>query len=112
MSASKSLARGYAAVRHLMTREGELYTVFDKIPFSETVELDGAVSGAGATVSGYCTDITPVVSELEAEIENNKTDLAVHICLSAAALVPGTLEYVKDMYSTLCNYGLEFEKEL
>lgn len=103
--------RGYAAVRHLMTRGGEMYTLSEKIPFSETVELDGVSSSASAAVSGICTAIVPAVSELDVE-NDNKTELVLHICLSAAALVPCTLEYVKDMYSTLRNYGLEFEKTL
>lgn len=102
--------RGYAAVRHLMTRAGELYTVSDKIPFSEAVELDGVTAGSLVAVSGACTGVTVETDEFDEE-SRAKTDISLCLYLTAAALVPRTLEYVKDMYSTECNYSLVFDKK-
>ena len=91
--------RGYAAIRHLMTYKGEIYSVSDKISFSETVELDGACSSASVSVAGLCTEAIPVTCDFGAE-SDGKTEISVKLCLTAAALVPCEREYVKDMYSS------------
>lgn len=101
--------RGYAYVKHLMTRGGELWTVSDKIPFSETVELDGVSSGAAASVFGACVDISAITSDLDVDADEKK-ELVIRLNLWATALVSSTLEYVKDMYSTVYEQEVKYEK--
>ncbi len=91
--------RGYATVKHLMCREGgELYTSVNKIPFSETVEMNKLVAGSPVCVSGTCADINIDVQGDDAVDE--KLKLLIRICLDASAFNQSSAEYVKDIYST------------
>ena len=103
--------RGYAAIRHLMTYKGEIYSVSDKISFSETVELDGACPSASVSVTGVCAEAIPAVRDFGAE-SDAKTDVSLRICLAAAVLVPCELEYVKDMYSADRECSLELTRSV
>lgn len=92
--------RGSVIVKHLLCRKGgETYNVINKIPFSETVELNGVVSGSRVCVSGKCIDISIDTSGGD-ELGEGKLKLTLRICLNATAFVDKILEYVKDIYST------------
>ena len=92
--------RGYASVKHLMCREGgELYTITNKIPFSETVEMDKLAAGSPVCVSGTCADINMDV-QVSDDIGEGRMKLLLRICLDASAFNQSSVEYVKDVYST------------
>ncbi len=92
--------RGNVVVKHLLCREGgEPYTVSHKIPFSETVELDGAAAGSRACISGRCID-TGIDAGNGDESSDGKLKIAMRICLNATAFSDKLLEYVKDIFST------------
>lgn len=92
--------RGTAVVKHLLCREdGETYTVTDKIPFSETVEIDKLTAGSPLCVSGMCSDIGMDVQGGD-DTGEGKLRLALRVCLDVTAFKQSTLEYVKDVYST------------
>ena len=90
--------RGLVSVRHTMSREGELYVVADKIPFSETVEVDGISSGAAVCVKGFCTEISMAPQTVDDISE--KMGVTMRICLEGSGFTRGEIECVKDVYST------------
>ena len=101
--------RGYALSKHFMCGEnGEFYTVSNKIPFSEAVEIDGLSAGSLVCVSGACSDIGVNMQEIDTEADG-KMRLVIRIKLDAAAFNEGELEYVKDVYSTDCECSPECE---
>lgn len=90
--------RGFVSVKHMMSRDGKPYIVTDRIPLSETVEVDGLSAGSDVCVSGVCTEISvasPAMEEL-----SDKMNVTVRICLEASGFSCGEMEYVKDAYST------------
>lgn len=101
--------RGYALAKHFMCREnGELYTVINKIPFSEAVEIDRLSSGSPVCIIGACSDIGVNMQDIDSEADG-KMKLTIRARLDAAAFNEGELEYVKDIYSTDCECSAECE---
>lgn len=102
--------RGFVSVKHIMSRDGKPYILTDRIPFSETVEVDGLTSGSAVCISGTCTEISvaaPVSDEL-----SDKMNVTMRLCLEASGFSRGEMEYVKDVYSTEfeCDTGTESYK--
>ena len=99
--------RGCAVAKHFMCREsGELYTVVNKIAFSEAVEIDDLRSGSSVCVWGNCSGIGIDIQDADAD---GKLKLVIRARLDAAAFNECELEYVKDVYSTDCECSSEFE---
>ena len=94
--------KGYAFVKLLARGEdGGMYTVNQKLPFSEIVEVDGNKAGSLSYAYGLCTYIKPEWKRAgdEGSSEGEKL-VRVGICLSATAFKREELEYIKDIYST------------
>lgn len=88
--------RGEVSLRLLTCREGgdALPTVQQRrIPFQESVEVDGAEVNCQATVSGVCKDISVTVEE-------GRILCDVGVKLTARAQRNETLELIRDIYST------------
>lgn len=73
-----------------------------KIPFSQTVEIEGVTPVCTATACGYCTDIS-------VEMEEGHLHVEMGILSEARAQKNETVSYVKDLYSTrregTCRYA-------
>ncbi len=72
-----------------------------KIPFSQTVELEGVTPACAATAYGYCSDIS-------VEMEEGHVHVDMNVTLEARAQRNEEVYYVKDVYSTrresVCRY--------
>lgn len=90
--------RGFVSVKHMMSRGGKPYIITDKIPLSETVEVDGLASGSAVCVSGICTEITAASPAMEDMAD--KMNITLRLCLEASGFNCGEMEYIKDAYST------------
>ncbi len=87
-------ARGHVEIKCLCRGEGRYETVCKKIPFEETVDIEGAEEGAPARAWGRCLSLS---------IESDDTgevfcELAFE--LSAEACETDTVLAVRDLYST------------
>jgi hypothetical protein len=73
-----------------------------KIPFSQTIEVEGVTPACSATARGYCTEISVQMEEGQLHV-----DLGV-VC-EARGQRNETISYVKDLYSTrregACRYA-------
>ena len=93
--------RGNVLMRHLAERQGgKLYEITRKIPFSETVEVDGIGSGMPVTAFGRCTAIIKNVSDDGDDESGNAVTVSAHIKLCAKGYRRLNVRYVKDAFST------------
>jgi hypothetical protein len=72
-----------------------------KIPFSQSVELEGVTPACAATACGFCSDIS-------VEMEEGHVHVDMNVILEARAQKNETVTYVKDLFSTrresICHY--------
>ncbi len=101
--------RGNIYLRHLIcSKSGNLALIQRKLPFNESVEVDGLNSGDLTVGYGWCSEITSV--EAGAEIgEESPLSVKAHINLKVSGYSKNVLSYVKDAYST--EYETELENE-
>ena len=100
--------RGYALVKHLMSRKGKPYTVSERIPFSETVEIDHLPKGAEVCVRGSLCGITVEMPENTDE-SGRGPEIILRVCLEAFGFERCETNYVKDVYSTAFELSSENE---
>ena len=95
--------RGDVYLKMLMAREGggEPYTAVRKLPFAQSIALDGATARCQA-----CARAT--VCEMSLDVEENRIIIDVGMLIDATVLKNERVRYVKDVYSTLykteCRY--------
>ena len=93
--------RGSVLMRHLMEkRSGKLYEIARKIPFDETVEIDGLAAGMPVTAFGRCAAITKNVTDDAESGAQSAVSVSAHICVAAKAYNKNSIRYVKDVFST------------
>lgn len=93
--------RGSVIMRHLAEKSnGKLYEITRKIPFDETVEVDGICSGVPVTASGRCTAIIKDVSDAAENENTSAVTVSAHIRLCAKGYQKRNMRYVKDVFST------------
>ena len=73
-----------------------------KIPFSQTVEMEGVTPACATTACAYCTDIS-------VEVEEGHLHVEMGVITEARAQKNEKVPYVKDLYSTrresVCHYA-------
>ncbi len=73
-----------------------------KVPFAQTVEMEGVTPACATTACGYCTDIS-------VEMEEGHLHVEMGVVTEARAQKNETVSYVKDLYSTrregVCRYA-------
>ena len=93
--------RGAVTMRHLIERQnGKLYDIVRKIPFSETINVDGAEAGMPVVARALCVGAVASVKENEGEGEADEVSVNVALGVFVRAYENRTLRYVKDGYST------------
>ena len=73
--------------------EGEIYTVMRRMPFSQTVDMDGVEVNCGVCVTGACRDLRVTVGD-------GKISCDLTVCLSVRATRNETVSFLRDAYST------------
>ena len=72
-----------------------------KIPFSQSVELEGVTPACAATACGFCSDVS-------VEMEEGHVHVDMNVTLEARAQKNETAAYVRDLFSTrresVCRY--------
>lgn len=94
-SADTVTCRGEVYLKLLTCREsdGETRTVMRKIPFSQSVRVDGVNGNYQANVKG-------TVSEMNINVDENRINVDVGILIDTIARGGEEINYVKDIYST------------
>lgn len=87
--------RGDLYLKLLMGREntGDTYTVTRKMPFSQSVVVDGVDSQSSASAQA-------VVTEMNINVEDGRVCIDVGMIIDAAANKSEDVTYIKDVYST------------
>jgi len=95
--------RGELYLKLLMSREdgGEPYTALRKLPFSQTIAVDGAHSGYSSAVRG-------TVGEMNITVDDGRVGIDAGVILEAESYGGRSVEYVKDAYSAQRNGECEY----
>lgn len=104
VSAGAVSCRGELYLKLLMSKEsgGEPYTALRKIPFSQTVPVDGAESGCTACACG-------TVTEMSIEVGDNRIAADIGVILEVSVLKNERVSYVKDVFSTTHKCTCEYK---
>lgn len=95
--------RGDLYLKLMISREDGTapYTVIRKLPFSQTIAVDGAEPGCSATAKG-------TVSDMSITVEDGRVLMDIGLILESEVCKKESVGYVKDIYSTsrhtVCKY--------
>lgn len=93
--------RGTVIMHHLIERDnGRLYDIVRKIPFNESVEVDGIGTGMPVIACGSCVAIKKTVNEKGDAGTEDEISVSARIRLCVKGYKNHILKYVKDAFST------------
>lgn len=97
--------RGELYLKLLMSRENGAapYSVIRKIPFSQTVAVEGVTPDGTASAKG-------TVCEINVTVEDGRIGIDVGMMIEASSTAPEHFEYIKDVYSTTRDTVCEHRK--
>lgn len=96
--------RGELYLKLLMSKEGggEPYTAVRKIPFSQTIPIDGAEIGCTACVCG-------TVTEMSIDVGDNRITADIGMILEVIVMKNERVSYIKDIFSTTHQSNCEYK---